>query len=1181
MAENAPSGSVTLTVTATRRGDPNEVITVLYSTSDGTATANSDYTPVSGTVTFGAGEVQKTITVPITNDTSLEDAETFSVVLSNPAMAALGTPSSATVTISDDDSQASSIRFESATYTVSESGSAVTLAVTRSGGLGLVASANYATSDGTATAGSDYTATQGTVTFPAGSVRQTITVPIVDDNVLESTETFSVALSSPSINASIGNPATATVTIIENDNGSTVQFSPKTYTVNEAAGQITLTVVATRFGDPNTQITVDYASRDGSATQTQDYGAVAGRLVFNAGQTQQQIVVPITNDLLLENAENFFVDLTNPSNASLVGDGSSIATVNIADDDSGTSTIQFSTAAASLAEGDGSITLTVVRSGGIGLAVSVNYASANGTATAGSDYTAVAGTLSFASGETQKTIVVLVTSDSFAEGNETFSVALSNPSAGAALGSPSSETITINDDDGTGSTVQFNPTSYTANETPGNSTVTLSITATRLGDPNTPITVNYATSNGSATAGSDYIAKSDSVTFGPAETQKSITLTILDDGLVENAESFFVTLTFASGASVSGSPATVTIADDDSPTATIGFSASSYDVNENAGAVTLNITRSGGRQFSATVNYQTMDGTAKAGVNYVASNGTVTFAPGETSKTIQVPLIDDAEPSPTLQFTVKLTDANGTGFVGAQNTATVNIRDNDVNVIRFEKDNYSVDEGAGSVSLKVIAIRVGDTTEELTVDYVTTDGSAKEGVKYARTAGRLTFGANVTSQTITVPIFDNAIMDGTTNFNVLLSNPRPTDTTGGRTASTLGSPSTAIVSIIDNDARRFQFSSSTYTVPNSNGVANLVVTLSRAGDNTGTYTVDFNTSDDSAIAGRDYTASSGTLVFGPGETSKSISINLTPQSDPQPTRQFFVRLSNPSSGTEIAQSSATVVIRNPDLTTKLLNISTRGPVEFGNQVMIAGFILQGTAPTTVVLRGLGPSLTQTGVVNAIDDPNLTLFDGNGNQFAFNDNFGTNSQVNQARLADLTPTDARESAIVATLSPGAYTAILRGNKNGIGLVEVYDIDREQPAHFDNISTRGKVEMGDNGAMIGGFIIVPPDGRPGTGQRLLIRALGPSLTAAGLNGALADPTLELYRGSQKILENDNWKTQTGDGVGSKSDIEATGLKPANDKEAVLLVTLDPGAYTAVIRGKGNTTGIGLVEVYRVGP
>jgi hypothetical protein len=234
--------------------------------------------------------------------------------------------------------------------------------------------------------------------------------------------------------------------------------------------------------------------------------------------------------------------------------------------------------------------------------------------------------------------------------------------------------------------------------------------------------------------------------------------------------------------------------------------------------------------------------------------------------------------------------------------------------------------------------------------------------------------------------------------------------------------------------------------------------------------------------------------------------------------------------------------------------------------MIAGFIIQGSSPKQVIIRGLGPSLTQLGVVGALQDPTLDLRDAKGNQIAYDDDYQDN-QAAAIEATDLAPTDDRESAIVATLAPGSYTAILRGKGNGVGEVEVYDLDSTSATHLVNISTRTFVGPDDNTALIGGFII---DGQ--VGQQVLIRAIGPSLGDQGVTGALADPTLDLYRGSQLILSNDNWKTSDEDAI------EATGIAPTNDKESAILVTLDPGSYTAVVRGKNNATGVGLVEVYQ---
>lgn len=277
-------------------------------------------------------------------------------------------------------------------------------------------------------------------------------------------------------------------------------------------------------------------------------------------------------------------------------------------------------------------------------------------------------------------------------------------------------------------------------------------------------------------------------------------------------------------------------------------------------------------------------------------------------------------------------------------------------------------------------------------------------------------------------------------------------------------------------------------------------------------------------------------------------------------------------------SVATVTITNPDFSTKLLNISTRGPVQGGNDVMIAGFIAQGDFEKRLVLRGIGPSLTAFGVPSAIQDPTLTLMDANGSQLAYNDDYASNSTDDLDTLAanNLTPEDARESALVASVGPGSYTAILRGKSNGVGLVEVYDLSGTSSTRLVNISTRGKVERGDNDAMIGGFIVAAPQNQPGATQRIVIRAIGPSLKNAGITDALADTTLDLYRGSQLILSNDNWKSSS---QADQQALQANGLAPLNDKEAAIVTNLDPGSYSAVVRGKNDTTGVGLVEVYQL--
>lgn len=253
-----------------------------------------------------------------------------------------------------------------------------------------------------------------------------------------------------------------------------------------------------------------------------------------------------------------------------------------------------------------------------------------------------------------------------------------------------------------------------------------------------------------------------------------------------------------------------------------------------------------------------------------------------------------------------------------------------------------------------------------------------------------------------------------------------------------------------------------------------------------------------------------------------------------------------------------------------LNISTRMEVRTDDQVLIGGFIIAGSEPKEVVLRAIGPSLTDFGIANALADPVLELHGSDGALITMNDNWKEDQQT-EIEESGFQPGDDLEAAIVTTLDPGNYTAIVSGKDGGtgVGLVEGYDLDAAADAHFANISTRGFVEAGTN-VMIGGFILGGADGD----ANVLVRALGPSLTQFGVKGALADPTLEL-RDSNGVLirSNDNWK------LTQQTEIEATGLKPQNDLESAVFEMLAPGAYTAIVAGEGGLTGVGLVEVYRI--
>jgi uncharacterized repeat protein (TIGR03803 family) len=278
-----------------------------------------------------------------------------------------------------------------------------------------------------------------------------------------------------------------------------------------------------------------------------------------------------------------------------------------------------------------------------------------------------------------------------------------------------------------------------------------------------------------------------------------------------------------------------------------------------------------------------------------------------------------------------------------------------------------------------------------------------------------------------------------------------------------------------------------------------------------------------------------------------------------------------ATGTGGASNHGTIFRLNMAPPRNLLNISTRLQVLTNDKVLIAGFIITGTDPKKIIIRGIGPSLSGVGAV--LQNPTLELHQGSAT-IAMNDDWKENQA--QVEATTIPPTNDLESAIVTTLNPGAYTAVLAGKSNGtgVGVVEMYDLAPAVNSKLANISTRGFVDTGAN-VMIGGLIV---DGGTGGGSaRVILRAIGPSLAASGIQGVLQDPSLELHDASgTTIASNDNWKTRS-DGSSQQGEIEATSIPPSNDAESALVQNLAPGNYTAIVRGTGNTSGIAVVEAY----
>ena len=432
------SGTVTATFNVTLSVASTQTVTVSYATSNGTATAGSDYTGGSGTVTFNPGQTSKSIGVLVTGDTVSEANETFTVTLSNPGNAVLG-DGVATGTITNDDA-APTISINDVSVTEGQTGMAnAVFNVTLSGASGSTITVNFASAAGTATAGTDYVTTSGSLSFAPGVTAQTITVPVVGEQANELDEQYVVNLTSP-VNATIAD-AQGAGTILNDDPLPSISIGDVSLSEGNSGTKLA-TFVLTLSAASGRTVTAAYATANGSATAGSDYVAASGTATFTAGLSSVTVNVTINGDTVSEPNETFVVNLSAPSNAT-IADAQAIGTIT---NDEGLPALSINDV--TVTEGNtGTVNavLTVTLAPSSAQTVSVAYATANTTATAGSDYTAVSGTLLFAAGVTTQTITVVVTGDTVVETNETLAVNLSAPVNATVLDAQGVVTIT-NDD---------------------------------------------------------------------------------------------------------------------------------------------------------------------------------------------------------------------------------------------------------------------------------------------------------------------------------------------------------------------------------------------------------------------------------------------------------------------------------------------------------------------------------------------------------------------------------------------------------------------------------------------------------------------------------------------------------------------------------------------------------------
>ena len=764
------------------------------------------------TVTLPPGATSVLVRTPVVDDARREGDETFTLTATVAAGDAEVRQPVGTATIVDDEPMPQTQAIDD--VRVNEAAGTATFTVTLSTPSDQTVSVAYATADGTAVAGTDYTAVRGVLVFQPGETTRTVTVPILNDRVFEGAETFTLNLSDP-VNATVTDP-TGLGTILDDGTGivppgvTPDDDRPHVASVSSPTAEegqpLDFTVTLTNPSSQPLPVTVVPRGDTG----TLDVDTQAPQVSFDGGVTFVPVVngvvsvppgvltfivrVPTVDDDLSEPTEQIRLDVATPHDPTPVTEVGRIT-----DDDAAVVSIS---GPALVNEAAGTATYTITLAHPNTLPVTVRVNTENGTAQAGSDYTGIDQVITFAPGETVRTVQVPILNDATPvfEGREDYTVRLSAPT-NAMLGTPS--VTTQISDEGTGAGGEDNDMpglrvdDVSVNEAAG----TAVFTVTLVGAAAVPVTVGYSTTPGTASPGTDYTPVSGTLTFAPGVQTRTIEVPILNDAarIYEGPETFNVLLASPTNARLIDPSGLGTIQDDgtgivppgvtpddDRPTASIN----DVTVNEVARTATFTVTLSNASTLPVTMSYASADGTARAGSDYEAVGGVLTFAPGELTRTITVPILNDAA-SPVYEgpetFTIQLgsptnvtfADPTGLGTIVDDGTGTVPVDPRDPvtpppddDRPRISIDDRLVNEASATATFTVTLSN--PSALPVTVAYVTAPGTATPGSDYTPVSGTLTFGPGELTKTIVVPILNDAaspVHEGAETFTINLSSP--------------------------------------------------------------------------------------------------------------------------------------------------------------------------------------------------------------------------------------------------------------------------------------------------------------------------------------------------------------------------------------------------------------------------
>ncbi len=816
--------------------------------------------------------------------------------------------------------------FTSPAYQADENGGYAFVTIRRTGGTsGANADGSgdifihFATSNGTAVAGVNYSNVVANVDFPMGEVLQTIQIPVMDDFVITPNLTVNLALSSPTPPAGVGDQTLAVLTIVNDD--ATVSFSSVNFSVpkNTPTGAGTVNVV--REGSTSGSCTVAFATTtNGSAVAGVDYYPTNVTVIFNPGDSNETVQVPVINNGIPEGNRTVTMLLTNAAGALVYAPSN--ATLTIIDTVYAPGQLSFATNSYSVVKGNTNVYLTVVRANGSSGAVAVNYNTVPGTATPGFNYQTTSGTLTLNDGTVSNTIAIPILDNSLVQGPVNFSVVLSNPSGGATLVVPTNALVTIVEKNiGLAFTAATNAVSETAGF--------VSLNVARLYGINTTTTVHYSTTNGTALANVNYYATSGTLTFNPGESVKPIIVPLIDDTNVTGDLTFTVGLSSPSAPAQLMPPSFTTVVIHDAD-AGLSFTNAAMSVFKNAGSARITVVCSNpdvepvivdSNTIPLSVNYATSDGTAVAGQNYIATSGTLVFTNGLATNTIIVPIINDGNVTGNRTFNVTLSSPTAPGQLVPPSTMTVTIIDNNSG-LRFSSPTYTVLKTSSAATINVF--RTGYTDSVVSVNYIATNGTAVAGLEYVPTAGALVFTNGVTNQTFTVQVVNNAAVQPDVTVLLQLFGP------GG---GILVPPSAATLTIHDNTGSYVVPAGSTLVSESGAGAPNGVI------DSNETVSILFAFRD---AGGTNVADLKATLLATNGITSPT-SPNGTPTQDYGPLlylgHSAFRQFTFTAHGTNGQQIAATFLLTN--------NAAGIGTAVFGYTLGSWTAIYSNTAPIII------------------------------------------------------------------------------------------------------------------------------------------------------------------------------------------------------------------------------------------